>query len=126
MGLAAEFHTRRGRIRSFAVAFISILAVVSLVISGLPVAATILLSLTIVLMAYRSLADAGTHAIRLDQTASPSLDGTRGVLTAEAVTGWFIALKLIAPDGQIRRIFLFRDELGSDDFRALLAYLRHG
>lgn len=124
--MAAEFHTRRGRIRSLAVAFISILAVVAIVISGLPAAATALLSLTIVLVAYRSLADAGSHAIRFDQSASPSLDGSRGVLTAEAATGWFIALKLTAPDGEIRRIFLFRDELRSDEFRALLAYLRHG
>jgi len=124
--LATELRTRRGRIRPLAVAFISLLAVVSILISGLPAAGGILLALAVVLAAYLSLTRPWTHAIRIDRSASPSLDGMRGTLTGEAVTAWFVALKLVAPDGLTRRIFLFRDELPADEFRALLAYLRHG
>lgn len=125
-GLAAELRTRRGRIRPLAVVFISLLAVTSIVISGMPTAARALLPLAIALAAYRALARPGMHTIKLDRSASPSLDGTRGNLSGDAVTGLFVALKLAAPDGLTRRAFVFRDELPGDDFRALLAYLRHG
>jgi len=124
--LAAELRTRRGRIRLLLVAFIALLAVVSIVISGLPMAARIVLPLAVVLAAYRSLARVAAHTIKLDRGASPSLDGVRGTLSGEAVTGLFVALKLVAPDGSSRRAFLFCDELQTDHFRALLAYLRHG
>jgi len=124
--LAAELHTRRGRIRPAAVSFIAFLAVVSIVISGMPAAAGVALALVVLLAAGRSLVRPKTHTIRLDRGASPSLDGIRGSLSGEAVTSLFIALKLVAPDGSTRRAFLFRDELGIDQFRALLAYLRHG
>ncbi|HMB38600.1 MAG TPA: hypothetical protein VKO85_05940 [Wenzhouxiangellaceae bacterium] len=124
--MAAELQTRRGRIRPLAVTFISLLAVVSIVISGLPTAARILLPLAVALVAYRSLAGPAPHTIKLDRSGSPSLDGLRGNLSGEAVTGLFIALKLAAPDGSTQRAFLFCDELRADEFRALLAYLRHG
>jgi len=109
-----------------AVVFISILAVVSIAVSGLPTAARVLLAAAVVLAAFRSLARPVRHTIRLDRSASPALDGVRGKLSGEAVTGLFVALKLVAPDGLTRRIFLFRDELPGDEFRSLLAYLRHG
>jgi hypothetical protein len=124
--LAAELRTCRGRIRPLAVAFISLLAIVSIFVSGLPTAARVLLPLAVALAAYRSLAGRSTHSIKLDRSASPSLDGLRGNLSVEAATGLFVALKLVAPDGRTRRAFLFCDELQADQFRKLLAYLRHG
>lgn len=124
--MAAELRTRRGRIRPLAVAFISLLAVVSIVLSGLPPAASVVLSLAVALAAWRSLVRFTPHTIGIDRGAAPSLDGLRGTLTGEATTGLFVALRLVSADGQTRRAFLFRDELPSDQFRALLAYLRHG
>lgn len=124
--LTAEFRTRRGRIRRLAVAFISILAVVSIALSGLPAAARVLLVPAVMVAAWRSLARHRAQTIKLDRSASAALDGVRGNLSGEAVTGLFVALKLVTADGLTRRAFLFRDELASDDYRALLAYLRHG
>lgn len=109
-----------------AVAFISILAVGSIAVSGLPDVARVLLALSVLIAAFRSVAMPVTHTIKVDRSASPALDGVRGKLVGEAVTGMFVALKLVAPDGRTRRVFLFRDELGADEFRALLAFLRHG
>ncbi|MBL37446.1 MAG: hypothetical protein CMP07_03445 [Xanthomonadales bacterium] len=119
-------HTRRGRIRPTTVSLISLLAVVSIAMSGMPAAAGVALALAVVLAAGRSLVRPETHTIRLDRSASPALDGMRGRLDGEAVTGLFVALRLVAPDGQTRRVLVYRDELGLDEFRALLAYLRHG
>lgn len=124
--MAAELHTRRGRIRPAAVSIISFLAVVSIAMSGMPAVAGVALALGVVVTAGRSLVRTETHTIRLDRSASPALDGMRGNLSGEAVTGLFVALRLVAPDGSTRRAFVFRDELGLDEFRALLAYLRHG
>lgn len=92
----------------------------------MPAAAGVVLATGVVLAAGRSLLRPETHTIRLDRSASPALDGMRGSLSGEAVTGLFVALKLVAPDGSTRRVFVFGDELGVDDFRALLAFLRHG
>lgn len=92
----------------------------------MPTAARVALALAVVLAGGRSLVHQETHTIGLDRSASPSLDGLRGSLSGEAVTGLFVALKLVAPDGSTRRAFVFRDELGLDEFRALLVYLRHG
>lgn len=124
--MAAELHTRRGLIRPAAVLFISFLALVSIVMSGMPAAAGVALALAVVLAAGRSLVRPDAHTIRLDRGASPALDGVRGSLNGEAVTGLFVALRLVAPEGRTRRVLVFRDELRLDEFRALLAYLRHG
>lgn len=124
--MTTELRTRRGRIRPLVVTFITLLAVGSIMVSGMPTAARALLSVVVVLAAWRSLGRAGMHTIKLDRSAAPSLDGVRGNLSGEAVTGLFVSLRLAAADGLSRRVFLFRDELQRDDFRALLAYLRHG
>lgn len=124
--MTAEFRTRRGRIRTLAVALITLLALWSVWISGVPLAVALAMTGLVIVMAYRNLASHRTHVIRLDRNASPALNGTRGSLTSEAATSLFIALKRVAPDGSTDRAFLFRDELGEAEFRALLAYLRHG
>lgn len=92
----------------------------------MPLAARLVLTATVAFAAWRGLRQAGTHAIKLDRGAAPSLDGVRGRLSGEAITSMFVALKLVAADGQVRRLLLFRDELRPDAFRALLVYLRHG
>lgn len=107
-------------------AFISILAIVSIALSGLPAAARMLLVAAVMVAGWRSLARDRAQTIKLDRSASAALDGVRGNLSGEAVTGLFVAIKLVTADGLTRRAFLFRDELASDDYRALLAYLRHG
>ena len=112
--------------RPLAVLSITLLAIGSILVSGMPPAAQALLSIAAGLAAWRSLARVRTHTINLDRSASPSLDGLRGSLSGEAVTGLFVALRLVAADGLTRRAFLFRDELQPDDYRALLAFLRHG
>lgn len=76
--------------------------------------------------AIRLLAHPPEHVIRLDPGAGASLDGARGALVGEAVTGLFTAVRLTTPDGRTRRAFIFFDELEPDAFRALLAHLRHG
>ena len=124
--LTAELRTRRGRIRPLAVVFITLLAIGSILISGMPPVAQALLSMAAGLAAWRSLPGIRSHTIKLDRSASPALDGLRGNLSGEAVTGLFVALKLVAADGMTRRAFLFHDELDPDDYRALLAFLRHG
>lgn len=118
--------TRRGRIRTLTIAFISLLAIFSLLISGMPSLAAVPLSVLVAAAAWHRWYHSPMHFIKLERHAPPSLDGTRGDLSGEAVTSLFVALKLIAPEGAVRRVFLFRDELEPDDFRALLVYLRHG
>jgi len=76
--------------------------------------------------AHRALARHSTRSIRIERSAAASLDGERGTLVGEAVTGLFVALKLTAVDRKVRRAFIFRDELEPEAFRELLAYLRHG
>lgn len=126
LAVAAELRSRRGRIRMLAVLFVCLLAGLSVASSGLPPAAGIPVALLVAFAACRSLARPPMHSIKLDRQASPALDGVRGRLTGEAVTGLFVALKLVTADERTRRAFLFRDELEPEAYRALLAYLRHG
>lgn len=39
---------------------------------------------------------------------------------------WFVSFRAAAPGGPVFRVALFADELERDDFRRLLAWLRHG
>ncbi|MEX0915895.1 MAG: hypothetical protein WD397_03455 [Wenzhouxiangellaceae bacterium] len=109
-----------------AIAFISLLAVLAAVFSGLPVLAKLVVLAVIALWGFRAFTRSPMHAILLDAGGSPMLDGARGALVGEAVNGLFVALKITMPDRRTRRALVFRDELDSDAFRALLAYLRHG
>lgn len=109
-----------------AIAFISVLAALAVVFSGLPVLAKLVVLAVIALWGLRVFSRSPVHAIRLDAGGSPMLDGARGALVGEAVNGLFVALKITMPERRTRRALVFSDELDNDAYRALLAYLRHG
>ncbi|MGM0658646.1 MAG: hypothetical protein ACQET0_08720 [Pseudomonadota bacterium] len=122
----AEYRTRRGRIRRLLSISIIALAGFAVLASGAPTGLKLMLLTLIALAGYRSLGQGSGHVIGLEPAAGPSLDGVRGKLYAEAGTGLFVAMALTPPAGRTRRAFIFRDELEPDDYRSLLAFLRHG
>lgn len=109
-----------------AAVFISVLGAAGVIFSGMPDWARLVAMAVIALTAFRLLANPPAHVIRLDPGAGASLDGARGALVGEAVTGLFTAIRLTTPDRRTKRAFIFFDELEPAAFRALLAYLRHG
>ncbi|MBS3823414.1 MAG: hypothetical protein KGY53_05890 [Wenzhouxiangellaceae bacterium] len=122
----AEYRTRRGRIRPVLSISIITLAGFAVLASGSPTGLKLMLLALIALAGYRSRLHGPGHVIRLEPSESPSLDGVRGNLFAEAGTGLFVAMALTPPAGPTRRVFIFRDELEADAYRSLLAFLRHG
>lgn len=124
--MTVDFTTRRGRLRRIALVFISVLGSAGVLFSGMPVWARVVVIALIALTFVRLAANPPAHVVRLDPGGGVSLDGARGTLAGEAVTGLFAALRLTTPDRRTKRAFIFFDELEPDAFRALLAYLRHG
>ncbi len=124
--MPAELLTRPGRLRRALISAVCAAAVVSIWLSALPAWASGLLTLSVLIMSGRARKTMRRYRIRLGTREASALDGHVGVLRAEAVSVLWAALLLETPDGERYRALVFHDELDREDFRSLLARLRHG
>lgn len=122
----AELHTRRGRIRPALVSGASLLALISIALSGLPDWLRVLIVCIVAAAAWFAIRRVPRHRLRLPAAGPAMLDGLSGTLSALATSPLYVALELRSPTGSRRRAGVFRDELSPDEFRALLAWLRTG
>ncbi|MDT8449231.1 MAG: hypothetical protein RQ847_03565 [Wenzhouxiangellaceae bacterium] len=136
-----ELHPRSGRIRTVLGLFIVAAAMVAVIVSGAPWTLGFLLSAGLAATAaglaaargrpgrkWRALRplETGSLEIALEMTDSSGVR-RRCVRRGPVFTSpWFVSFRAVAPGGPVFRVALFADELGRDDFRRLLAWLRHG
>lgn len=124
--MPAEFRTRPGRIRPVLTGAIVVLALAAIVLSGLPWPVAGAGMALVAIAGYRAWRNTPEHSIRLAAAGGATLDGVAGSLVGDAVTGGFVSLRVVSPDGRVTRALIFRDEIDDEQFRALLAALRHG
>jgi hypothetical protein len=121
-----EWVSGAGRLRRVLTIAVAALAVFAAFVSGLPLGASWLVAAAVVVATAASLRRSHRHRLRLPGEGPAMLDGVSGMLLGRAVTPLFVAVEVVPPAGRRRRALLFRDELDSEGFRALLATLRHG
>lgn len=122
----AEWVSCAGGLRRVLTVGVAALAVSAALVSGLPLVARFLVAAVVAIAATASLRRSHRHRLQLPGEGPAVLDGVSGVLVGRAVTPLFVAVEVVASSGQRRRALIFRDELDTDGFRALLAALRYG
>jgi len=108
------------------IAGIALLALISLVLSGLPDPVRVLIGVVVAGAAWSASRTVPHHRVRLPSAGPAMLDGHSGTLSAAAISPLYVSLELRSPTGGRQRAGVFRDELSSEEFRALLAWLRNG
>ena len=123
-----EVRLTRGRLRPALGLGIAGLALLAIELSGLdPVPAALasfmILSVSISFWMRQRRPAVGRISFHPDRTLG--LDGDRGRLQSEFMSGPALGLKLDLGSGRVRRCILFRDELDPDAWRRLRVWLRH-
>lgn len=123
-----EIRLSCGRLRFVLGLLVIVLALTSIVLSGLNVVAKLALLILLLVAALRFWSrgrhpDAGRLVFHSDQTLT--IDGARGRLHADFVMGPMVAMRLDLDPGRRCRCVLFRDEMDDGSWRRLRARLRH-